>query len=867
MNMRTSHILDLFATQVSRFPEKAAIRSAGDSVTYRELDRISNQWANFFLTHGAGGKCIGITLNRSAVIPQIILGVLKAGSVYVFIDPRYPEERKRYIVDDSGIQLLITSRQTEPMDTLLPVIYIDDHPLKGMASDPPGVELRGENLAYIMYTSGSTGRPKGVELTAGNIHCYITAVSQVIRPVPEDIHLHTASFSFSSSVRQYFVPLANGGTLVIADEDQVKSLPALLGLIKAEKVTMADSTPSLWKYGLVQIDGLSVTERNALTNTSIRHIVFSGDMLPAQLINKIRQTLVPAPAMANICGQTETIGGFGFAIPADHQQESGTIPIGYPLPGYTFLALDEHQNPVKPGEVGELYISSGSVGNGYHHNPELTERIFHPAGHFKGTDHRTARIGDLIRFYTDRPVELLGRADFQIKIRAVRIDPAEIETVACELPFIREATVVPFENSNGETAIAAFVLPKQEMQIEVHLVRNHFKAKLPETYLPEKIIPIDKFPLNPNGKIDRKALQAMAVSHVSESGSGSPVTFRNEIEKSLYNLFSRVLDIRDFGMEESFFDLGGHSLRAVELTDIMETLYNKKVPMDLIYRFSSVSTLAARIENLEENDMHANLIPFKPEGKGIPFVCVHGDDANFFIPKYLDEQTPFYGYFHQGRNGEKMASTGIEDIAIRYVDELMKVRPRGPYILGGYSIGGVIAQAMIPLIRKRGQDVRLLVLIDTESPDYKGNRIKGRKVFGVAEPFSRKTDSANSPDNGVLTRVNAFVRARWFNYSYYIGAVLSSLGIRVPLQLRNPYIMGTYRRAREAYHPETTVVDAVLFRATLNNLDSHDLGWKRFLKGDLTILELDTDHNNIIKEPFIGYLSGQLAGIIRAIDG
>jgi aspartate racemase len=864
---KTLHILELFALQVNRYPEKTALKSASLSLTYRELDRISNQWANYILSRKAGGKCIGITLNRSAAIPQIILGVLKAGSVYVFIDPRYPEERKRYIMEDSGITMLITSHNTDRIDSDLPIIYIDDNPLQGIASDTPRVETDGESLAYIMYTSGSTGRPKGVELTAGNIHCYITAVSQVINPVPEDIHLHTASFSFSSSVRQYFVPLANGGTLVIADEDQVKSLPALLALIKAEKVTMVDSTPSLWKYGFVQIEGLPVTERDALVHTSIRHIVFSGDMLPAQLISKIRQTLVPVPAMANICGQTETIGGFGFAIPADHQQDTGTIPIGYPLPGYTFLALDENQRPVKPGEIGELYISSGSVGRGYHHNPELTERIFHPAGHFEGTPHRTARIGDLIRFNTDRPVELMGRADFQIKIRAVRIDPAEIETVACEMSFVREATVVPYVNSAGETAIAAFVLPKPDMQIDVNLVRNHFKAKLPETYQPEKVIPLVKYPLNPNGKIDRKALQAMAVSQVSDAGTRAPATFANEIEKSLYNLFSRVLDIKDFGLEESFFDLGGHSLRAVELTDIMETLYNKKVPMDLVYRYSSVAALAARIESLEENDMHANLIPFKPDGKGIPFVCVHGDDANFFIPKYLDVETPFYGYFHQGRNGEKMAATAIEDIAFRYVDELMKVRPVGPYILGGYSIGGVIAQAMIPLIRKQGQDVRLLVLIDTESPDYSGSRTKGRQVFGNAEPFSHQNRNGGNNNTGFLGRASEFLRAKWFNYSYFIGASLSPFGIRVPLQLRNPYIMGTYRRAREMYHPGMSAVDTVLFRATMNNLDSHDLGWKRFLNGDLKILELDTDHNNIIKEPFIGYLSRELTGIIQSLNG
>jgi hypothetical protein len=289
--------------------------------------------------------------------------------------------------------------------------------------------------------------------------------------------------------------------------------------------------------------------------------------------------------------------------------------------------------------------------------------------------------------------------------------------------------------------------------------------------------------------------------------------------------------------------------------------------MDLVYRYSSVSALAAVIENLEENDACANLIPIKPEGKQIPFVCVHGDDANFFVPKYLDPETPFYGYFHQGRNGEKMASTKIEAIAERYVNELMKVRPEGPYIIGGYSIGGVIAQAMIALIRQRGQEVLLLVLIDTESPDYTGNRLKGRKVFGTTEPFSQPDPGGEAQAAGLPQRIREFLGARWFNYSYFIGATLAAIGIRVPLQLRNPYIMGTYRRAREAYHPGMTEINTVLLRATLNNLDSHDLGWRRFLKGDLHILELDTDHNHIIKEPFIGYIAGQLTGHFRTLNG
>ena len=864
MHNKTEHILSLFEHQVSLHPEKTAVRSSGNGMTYAGLNAQANRWARYLIAHNLGGKPVGVSLGRSATVIEVILGILKAGSGYVFIDPRYPDERKKYIVEDAGISLLITSRNIAH-PAFDPIVFIEDAPVDRYSGDHPGTSYDNENLAYIMYTSGSTGRPKGVELTAGNILCYIQAIRQVLGHVPEDIFMHTASFSFSSSVRQYFGPIVSGCTLVIADEDQTKSLHALLGLIKREKITFIDTTPSIWKYGLAQIDGLPQAEKTALIHTAIRGIVFSGDMLPAQLINKIRNTLVPVPSMFNVCGQTETIGGFAFAIPGDFIRESGTIPIGYPLPGYDFLALDDERKHVAPGEVGELYISSESVGNGYHNKPELTEQIFFQGSTF-GLRSRVARIGDLIRYYNDRPVEIMGRRDFQIKIRAVRIDPNEIESVAAEIPFVKESTVVPFENKVGETAIAVFAVAFPGTVPNANTLRNHLKSKLPETYLPEKIIFIEKFPLNPNGKIDRKALQVIALKHTSDDAGNVPNAFKNEIEKSLYNLYSKILDIKDFSLDESFFDLGGHSLKAVELTDIMETLFNKKVPMDLVYRYSTVTKLAACIESLEQNDFTSNLINIKPEGNGIPFVCIHGDDANFFIPKYLGAETPFYGYFHQGRNGEKVRYSDIESIASTYTDELLKVRPRGPYILAGYSIGGVIAQAMIGFLHEQNQEVKLLVLFDTESPEYNGKRVKGRKVFhDIVQAGNPVVADTNTAKNGLIDRGFSYARFRWFNASYHIGAFLANAGFKVPLLLRNSYIMGVYRRARSRYKPHKTGVNTLLFRATRDNFEDYDLGWGRFITGETKIVEIDSDHDRIIKEPFIRQISEEMARDIISI--
>jgi thioesterase domain-containing protein len=280
----------------------------------------------------------------------------------------------------------------------------------------------------------------------------------------------------------------------------------------------------------------------------------------------------------------------------------------------------------------------------------------------------------------------------------------------------------------------------------------------------------------------------------------------------------------------------------------------------MIYRNSSISELAGRIESLEQHDEQSNLIPIKPEGSGIPFVCVHGDDANFFIPKYLSEQIPFYGYFHQGRNGERIRNTGIDSIAAKYVDELLKVRPTGPYIIGGYSIGGVIAQAMIPLIRGKGQEVILLVLIDTESPEYRGSRITGRKVFNDAEiTLAGSEHISPAKRNNFWNRIVNSLKIRWFDFSYYIGLFFAVLSIKIPLSLRNSYIMGTYRRARRTFRPQPVHINTLLFRSTINNLDTYDLGWGRYLTGKLKIIETETDHNKIIKEPYIRHISAVLS--------
>ena len=381
--------------------------------------------------------------------------------------------------------------------------------------------------------------------------------------------------------------------------------------------------------------------------------------------------------------------------------------------------------------------------------------------------------------------------------------------------------------------------------------------------IPDKIIAIDNLPLTPNGKTNRKVLQTMAASDQQEEGEVTVPNHENEIQKTIYNVFAQILDIQSFSVSESFFNLGGHSLKAVELIEMLEQIFSKKISVDLIYRYPSVKQLASAIEKIRSSPVVSNLVCIQPLGHLPPFFCVHGDDANFFLPRFLGNDIPYYGFFHQGQNGEKINHKTITAIAGKYIGELVKEKPAVPYILGGYSIGGVIAFEMANQLIRQGQPVAMLFLIDTLCPGYNGEKTTGRHVFHKTENSIAAIHNTASPSSPI-SWFRQKIQEKVFLFAYYPSVLLTRIRLKIPISLRNSYIMGVYRRARKQYRiPAPVNAKAILFRSTVNNYEDYYLGWKPYFNETMKVYEIDADHHTIIKEPHVRTLAEIILKIMK----
>lgn len=407
-------------------PNAIALKFQDQTLTYRELNLKANQLANFLKGKGVGPEVkVGICAERSLEIVIAILGVLKAGGVYVPLDPSYPQDRLSFILEETQVPLLLTQSHLidkVPRHSAKIVCLDQDQSMIAVESeDSPLLSVTDQNLAYIMYTSGSTGRPKGVQITHANIWHYIWAVGKVLEVTARDVYLHTASFSFSSSVRQLMVPLSKGATSVIASREQTKNPLSLFKLIQQQGVTLTDTVPSVWHYGLQALETLDPEQAEALLEFNLRAVAFTGELTPCQLLQKLRHKLKHKPRFFNIYGQTETVGSCAYAIPEQFDRENGYVPVGYAYPHNQVYILDDELRPVVDGEVGELHLGGTCLAQGYLNRPELNQEKYIEL-EVEERPVRLFKTGDLVRRLPDGVIELLGRIDFQVKIRGMRVE-------------------------------------------------------------------------------------------------------------------------------------------------------------------------------------------------------------------------------------------------------------------------------------------------------------------------------------------------------------------------------------------------------------------------------------------------------------
>ncbi|WP_343914924.1 non-ribosomal peptide synthetase, partial [Aquimarina litoralis] len=567
---RDSNLVDLFVSQALKTPDASALLFEDKVLSYKELDMLSNQLADYLLRHYEinSGDLIGVKLERSEWLLVCLLGILKSGGAYVPIDPRYPEDRIVYIESDSDCKITI--------DDILLGEFTEV--LSDCSTALPVVDISATDLAYVMYTSGSTGKPKGVMVEHRNI-IRLVCSNRFYEFSSSDVLLSTGAFSFDATTFEYWGPLLNGSQLVLCSHDSLLDSSLLSKEITSRGVSVMWFT-SGWLNQLVDTDlGLF---------SGLSSVLVGGDKLSPTHIGKLRSSY-PDLEIINGYGPTENTT---FSLTYNIQEVSGDIPIGYPISNSEAYIVDDNLQLVPKGVVGELCLGGDGLSRGYLNREGLTREKFidHP---FKEGE-RLYRSGDLARWLSDGSIAFMGRKDDQVKIRGHRIELGEIEECLKSKEDILEAVVMVSEGKESIDKEVVAYLTSNTNQNTTKLI-EFLSQKLPNYMLPHRFVQLENMPLTSNGKIDRRSLPSLRgielfceVKYVAPS---------NETERELISIWERFFNKENIGVNDNFFHIGGDSIKGVKILSEIQRKFNVKVNMATLFQDPTVKALAKEIMN------------------------------------------------------------------------------------------------------------------------------------------------------------------------------------------------------------------------------------------------------------------------------
>jgi amino acid adenylation domain-containing protein len=685
----------LFGGQVSRVPDAVALVCGGCSWTYRELDEASNRLAHLLVGLGAGpGRCVALLLERSAQAIVSILAVLKSGAAYVPVDPMLPDARIEFMLADADPVVVITSAVLAGRldGSELLVVEVEDGRIGAQPSTAVAVGPAAQDVAYVIYTSGTTGIPKGVAITHHNVTQLLGSLDPGLAG-PGRVWTQWHSLVFDVSVWDIFGALLHGGRLVVVPEEVARAPQELAALLVSEQVSVLSQTPSA--AGALSARGLeSVT------------LVVAGEACPAEVVER----WAPGRVLINAYGPTETT--VYATISAPLTVGSKVVPIGAPVPGAAAFVLDGSLRAVPVGVVGELYVAGRGVGVGYVRRAGLTASRFVACPFAAGV--RMYRTGDLVCWGADGQLQYLGRADEQVKIRGYRIELGEVQTALAEVVGVEQAVVIAREDRPGDKRLVGYLTEATPGAVDSVAARAALAQRLPAYMVPAAIVVLEALPLTVNGKLDRRALPAP--EYTDGRGYRAPGSSTEEL---LAGIYAQVLGLDRVGVDDSFFDLGGDSLKAMQVIAKLNEAFGAQLPVRTIFDASTVAQLA---EQLASQDSAAEVIPVEElkTGSGIPWCCIHDGFglswAYRALGDYLDG--PIIG-INQIPHADELEATSIREMAANYADRLQARHPQGPYKLLGWSFGGVVAHALAVELQRRGCEVERLVLLD---PTVNANR-------------------------------------------------------------------------------------------------------------------------------------------------
>lgn len=739
-HLETVH--SLFEKKAAENPHHFALITDQEKITYQELNQLSNQIAHYISKLKSKEKLIAICLDRSKEQIASILAIWKCGAAYVPIDPHYPESRKKYLLEDSGCKIIITTTavvkekhlfQGIPQDRL---ILIDENIKKINRQSTKNLDLNinSSALAQVIYTSGSTGNPKGVMLEHMGIVNRLQWMQSRYGLSPDHKFLNKTPFIFDVSVGEIFWPLTVGATLVLAREGGNSDFEYLIRLIDEYQITHTHFVPN----GLATLLKLIKQDDNHKKQlSSLTHIFCSGEELPSKLVKEFFNYF--DIELHNIYGPTEAgeVSSYQCGV---GDNNIATISIGKPIDNVRFYILDANLNPVPVGAIGELYIAGAALARGYYNHDELTnQRFIYHTFEVHGTkiNERLYKTGDLVYWLSNGDVAYIGRNDFQVKIKGFRIELGEIEQRINQFDGILQSVVLAQTINQEKYLVAYFTSEKQITNPDV--IKQKLAQQLPSYMVPSFLIQVKEFPLTNTGKINRLVLPIPAIDQLrSDESIVSP---NDLIEYKILKIWQEVLGITTISVMDNFFDIGGHSLLSVQLIALINKEFTTHYPVSWVFEFNNIYAQAQFLRTqVEIDEYYQPILAINPQGNSAPLIFIHpghaGSEVYMPLASELDRSISFYAIDSYNLYYEPFVKT-IEELASHYLQYVKTISPRGPYFLGGWSLGGIIAYEMAQQLTKQGLTINHVYLIDSST--YLSNR--ENPMAGMPQLFMNYLDN------------------------------------------------------------------------------------------------------------------------------
>lgn len=848
-------IVRTIEAHAARQPEAIAIQSATDRIRYSELDALANEIAHALHARGVKRDSpVVVFMNGCIELVASMLGIFKASGIYVPLDPSYPAARLEAIFEDVQPTVILTVQDQVsalPDHDQASVILVDTLASEQTPAKPLECEIEPEQTAYIIYTSGTTGRPKGVMISQANLSHYIEVARQRYGYHGGDVIPAMARPGFSISFFELLSPLACGGRLRLLSRDEVLDFGTMLEVL--ENITCIHASPAWWRKMLVHVEALPPQPERFAT---LRHVSSGGDMVPPDVLEALKRLFAKAEVFV-IYGSSE-IACMGCSYPVPRDRTVVRTRVGRPFPNMLVRLLDPAGGVVPPGFRGEVCFGGAGLATGYLDAPQLTADKF-PMSHSGAEPTRLYHTGDVGVFEPDDQLRLVGRRDFQIKLRGVRIEPAEIEARLRGMPQVRDAVVVARTDEQGDARLVAYLVAEPDQTPSPRALRRGLRAELPEAMVPTVFVGLEAMPVNHNGKVDRRALPPPTQNVLFDAPGGAPPT--TALERQLLDIWRDTLGQPSAGIDDDFFDLGGDSLGGAKLMTQIDEQMGVPLPVSELLRHPTVAQLAGRLVPGQQTQTEESAVVCLRPGRARPaFFFIHDGGGETIVyrnlARDLPADCPIYGV-HPKRSGvHPILHTRIAEMVDYYTDEIRKTCS-GPYVVGGLCIGGFLAFEVARALQALGEEVPLVALLDAPHVAAPKRGTSSKRFESLGGALGGLNEERSSPGRLIAKAASTVARKAYNATAYELTSraqrrMMSSRiralrvcldhGLSPPAALQHIGVDPMLRFAELEYVvPETYQGELLLVRATRADPALEDT-WVD-----------DTPYSEIIDAPAIGW--------------